>query len=116
MRLKEDNSSWKSSGIMRRDFRHDPGLPETEVPRHRPKKSKPPRRKIGHKHVWTAFAKPKLTDYYWFTKPGDFLHTVASFALAPLTAAKLATTRRTRATSTNTRGGPSTIADADTCE
>ena len=28
MRLKEDNSSWKSGGIVRRDFRHSHGEPE----------------------------------------------------------------------------------------
>jgi hypothetical protein len=33
VRLKEDNSSWRSGGIKRRDFRHDPGMPETEIPK-----------------------------------------------------------------------------------
>ena len=28
MRLKEDSSSWKSSSIKRRDFRHDPSQPQ----------------------------------------------------------------------------------------
>lgn len=40
MRLKEDSSSWRASGILRRDFRHDPGLPEDEIPKHRKKKRK----------------------------------------------------------------------------
>ena len=47
MRLKEDNTSWRAGGIKRRDFRHDPGLPETEIPRHMTNKSK---KKKKHVH------------------------------------------------------------------
>lgn len=50
MRLKEDNTSWKSRGIKRRDFRHTYGEPET--PAHRKDKKKPRPKKDKHKHVW----------------------------------------------------------------
>lgn len=48
MRLKEDSSSWRASGIVRRDFRHDPGMPETEIPKHRKLK----RSKVKHVHEY----------------------------------------------------------------
>ena len=73
MRLKEDSSSWKSSSIQRRDFRHDPGLPETEIPRHRSKRSKNEKRKskrIDHKHVWVE-STYHSDSYYWFAKRDD---------------------------------------------
>lgn len=40
MRLKEDNSSWQSNGIKRRDFRHDPSQPEKEISTGTKKKNK----------------------------------------------------------------------------
>lgn len=57
MRLKEDSTSWKSRGIMRRDFRHDPGTPESEIPKHMHGKGK--NKKHVHKYVrsfagWTT--------------------------------------------------------------
>jgi hypothetical protein len=48
MRLKEDNNSWKSRSITRRDYRHDPGLPEDEVPQHKKKKPKINRSRCKH--------------------------------------------------------------------
>lgn len=51
MRLKEDSTSWKSGGIKRRDFRHDPGLPETEIARH---KSVSKAYKKKHEHTYEA--------------------------------------------------------------
>lgn len=61
MRLKEDSSSWKSNGIKRRDFRHDPGLPETEIPRHTGLKRK--KKKHEHKYVQRKIGKEIRTVY-----------------------------------------------------
>lgn len=71
MRLKEDNSSWRSRGIVRRDFRHDAGLPETETGRTKVKKKKP-RKRIDHKHIWVEHTRPYPYFAYWFeTNPKE---------------------------------------------
>lgn len=67
MRLKEDDSSWRAGGIKRRDFRHDPGTPETEVSKHTHGKGankKSPRKRIDHKHVWVEH-ESGYERYYW---------------------------------------------------
>lgn len=54
MRLKEDTSSWRSSGIVKRDFRHD----HSDMPqRTRNKKDTTHwcRGKIGVEHVWRRY-------------------------------------------------------------
>lgn len=48
MRLKEDNSSWKSRGIQRRMYRQAPLVPDEETPRHKSVK----RKKKKHVHDW----------------------------------------------------------------
>lgn len=60
MRLKEDSDSWKAGGIKRRDFRHDPGLPETEVTRHKGQRSK---KKHDHKYGEWVYLR---TEKSWF--------------------------------------------------
>lgn len=53
MRLKEDQSSWQSSGVKRRDFRHDASQPIDVAP-HRPKKAKAKwcKGRVGIEHEW----------------------------------------------------------------
>lgn len=50
MKLSHDDSSWKASGIKRRDFRHTHDGPE--VPRHQGKKNRRKwcRGKVGREH------------------------------------------------------------------
>lgn len=62
MRLKEDDSSWKAGGIKRRDFRHDPGLPETEIPRHTGLKRK--KKKHEHNYVQRKIGKEIIVRHY----------------------------------------------------
>lgn len=70
MRLKEDSSSWKSGGIKRRDFRHDPGVPETEVPRHTGLKRK--KKKHVHEYVGTQLGWTTIARYYPNWKTGVY--------------------------------------------
>lgn len=75
MRLKEDSTSWKSRSIMRRDFRHDPGLPETEIPRH--KKSGKNKKKHVHEYEKVRIGKEirrehrRLPEGGWTTVPRE---------------------------------------------
>ena len=51
MRLKEDNSNWKSGGIIRRDFRHshsEPEIPKASKKKPVGSKSLCPKRDDGH--------------------------------------------------------------------
>jgi hypothetical protein len=68
LRLKEDNSSWKSRSIKRRDFRHDPGLPETEIPRQTGLKSK--KTKHVHKYVERKLGKT-IAVRFWTNSEGE---------------------------------------------
>lgn len=65
MRLKEDSSSWRSSGITRRDFRHSHDGPEVDQSKRKPKKA---RTRIDHKHIWEKVEKPKLSrgEIRWY--------------------------------------------------
>jgi hypothetical protein len=77
MRLKEDSSSWKSRGIMRRDFRHIKGDPEVPDghPKHRKKKPKKPKR-CHHEWIEVTFeeyAKGGDGMYWW--RVGDDQYT-----------------------------------------
>ncbi len=59
MRLKEDSDSWKSSSIVRRDFKHDPGLPEDEaIPSRKKKKKKTPTRCKHEYGEWSPASSP----------------------------------------------------------
>ena len=58
MRLKEDSTSWRAGGIKKRDFRHDPGLPDSEIPKYRKKRKKVRRNRC--KHTYTT-----LNRYYY---------------------------------------------------
>lgn len=62
MRLKEDNTSWKSGGIKRRDFRHDPGLPETEIPKHTGLKRN--KKKHVHNYVQRKIGRETIRPYW----------------------------------------------------
>lgn len=50
MRMSQDDSSWRASGIKRRDFRHDPSQPESEISNGRKKKNNP---REKHNHALT---------------------------------------------------------------
>lgn len=63
MRLKEDSTSWKSRSIIRRDFRHDPGLPEAEIPKHTGLKRN--KKKHVHKYVQRKIGREKVISHYW---------------------------------------------------
>ena len=64
MRLKEDSTSWKSRSIMRRDFRHDPGLPEDEVPR----RSHPKGKNKKHVHDYKPGEGSEIVKRYSFSE------------------------------------------------
>lgn len=53
-----------SFGIMRRDFRHDPGLPETEVTRHKGTK----RKKRKHIQEYKRVVLGTVTTRTWWSK------------------------------------------------
>lgn len=48
MRLSREPDGWHADGVRRRDFRHDPGTPDTEVPRHHNTR----RKKKTHVHTY----------------------------------------------------------------
>lgn len=63
MRIKKDKSSWRSSGIIKRDFRHDHSEGQA-----RPQKKKGNRRKwckgvVGQKHDYQKFDKHMFGDF-----------------------------------------------------
>src|SRR5438067_1711393 len=75
MRLKEDNSSWKSGGIRRRMYRQAPLLPEEEEVKYRSKHGKPKPGKLKQvcKHVWVEVSFKEFERYatssgWWFPR------------------------------------------------
>lgn len=78
MRLAEDDNSWKARNVIRRDFRHTIGDPET--PRHRKSKKKSRPKKNKHKHIWVEvdfkeyqrYASKRPNRFPWWLYPiGD---------------------------------------------
>lgn len=80
MRLKEDDQSWRAQGIIRRDFRSDPGLPETEAitkgkkkktkHRHTIKGTKIGEREASVRYIrrdGTRYSKREMRPYYLFS-------------------------------------------------
>ena len=66
MRLKEDNTSWKSGGVQRRMYRQAPLLPEQETIKGHPKRKsreKAARKKIVCKHVWVEVSYQEYQRY-----------------------------------------------------
>ena len=70
MRLKEDNRSWKSHGIKRRDFRHQHGDPEIDKTKVKGKKPRPKKNK--HKHVWVEVSFAEFEQYASYGKHYDW--------------------------------------------
>lgn len=66
MRLKEDTSSWHSSSIIKRDFRHNP-----EVASRKPRSKKDTKRwcrgKVGVKHVFQLIERAEFKVFAWNT-------------------------------------------------
>jgi hypothetical protein len=73
MRLKEDDTSWKSRSIKRRNYRQAPLTPEEEVPKGHPKRKQKQKqvKKERCKHVWVEVSYDEWIRYrdkhrhYW---------------------------------------------------
>lgn len=68
MRLKEDSDSWKSNGIIKRDFRHDNS---DTLLRKKPSKKdtkKWCKGKVGIIHVWIDVDKSSISFFSWHTR------------------------------------------------